>query len=253
MGHRKACPCKTVPVAAAAAVAAVAAMPGVVTGPSGARPTANIGGVGPNIEGTGGANDLYAPDVFVVNGTGHDVALELELGTTGAHDIVPAWRDGTWNVVAHPDGNLTVGTLAVPYLHYELYTASRWQTSSGWVIPRADFPGWAAGTLPRYGFSPAAVASFVRTWADVASGTGKIAVYPQTGAVVEDAEPLAVTGNTVTVRRVWFLIGPAPPAEPVTPAPVDPPAGPVDVQEWGVVFAGGGPTPTMHEWWQSAP
>ena len=255
MASAKACACKAVPAAAAAAFAAVAAMPGTVPPPPGPQLSPNIGGVGSNIEGTGGANDLYAPDVFVVNGTGHDVALSVRLPLPGTHDVVPAWDGGTWTALSRPDGSLIVAGQRVPYLHYELQTTARWQTATGWSIQRSALRSWALTVLPAYGFSPAAVAAFQRTWSSLAEGSGQLYLYPQTGITLDSTEPLTVSGAAATVRRVWFLVDTpgAGGAAPVPPVPEAPPAGPIDVQEWGLVFGPDVAVPPIHEWWEAEP
>jgi hypothetical protein len=194
-----------------------------------------LGGLGSNIE---SALDLiYAPDIYVTNATGGPVAAQLTLRTAGAGDINPPWNAGTWNVVAEPDGSLEANGARLSHLHYDLETVTSWQRQAGWRISRQKFSTWARQVLPAYGFSPAAVDGFVQTWAGLEQGSGDLDVYPQPRTLVDRLEPMQVQPPSATTRRVWFLFSPVGGAS--VPQPAQPradPAGPIDVQEWGVVF-----------------
>jgi hypothetical protein len=91
--------------------------------------------------------------------------------------------------------------------------------------------------LPMYGFSPAAVDGFIRAWAGLEQGSGDLDVYPQPRTLVDRLEPMQVQPASASSRRVWFLFSQVGGASVPQPAqPQASPAGPIDVQEWGVVF-----------------
>jgi hypothetical protein len=185
--------------------------------------------------------DLFAPDIYVDNATGRDVDVGVRLATQGTHDVRPAWSGGAgvWNATAHSDGTLTVGGAAVGQLHYQLLGPVPFQRSAGWVVPRTGFVQWARAVLPRYGFDAQAVAGFISSWAELADGGGSIDIYPQTGALLDRLEPLAVTSSAgvPSVRRVWFVISPAVTGpQPAPPQVVDLPHAAIDVEEWGILL-----------------
>jgi hypothetical protein len=181
--------------------------------------------------------EVFAPDIYVTNGTGGQVAVTLQLRTAGTFDVSPAWDMGTWNAVVEPDGSLEVDGAHLSHLHYDLETVPGWQRQSGWRISRQDFPAWARKVLPAYGFNQAAVDGFVQAWAGLAEGSGDLDVYPQPRTMVDQLEPMHVQPSTASTRRVWFLFSPAGgESTPQVAQPHADPASQVDVQEWGVVF-----------------
>jgi hypothetical protein len=173
----------------------------------------------------------------VTNATGSPAAVQLSLRTSGTFDVSPPWNAGTWNVVAEPDGSLAMDGARLSHLHYDLQTVSGWQRQTGWRISRQEFPTWARRVLPMYGFSPAAVDGFIRAWAGLEQGSGDLDVYPQPRTLVDRLEPMQVQPASASSRRVWFLFSQVGGASVPQPAqPQASPAGPIDVQEWGVVF-----------------
>jgi hypothetical protein len=123
------------------------------------------------------------------------------------------------------------------HLHYDLETVNSWQRQTGWRISRQELPAWARQVLPMYGFSPAAVDGFVQAWAGLEQGGGDLDVYPQPRTLVERLEPMQVEPASASTRRVWFLFSPVlGESVPQLARPQAAPVGPIDVQEWGVVF-----------------
>jgi len=182
--------------------------------------------------------DIYAPDVFVDNATGRTQDLEVSVGTQGTYDVRPGFTDaarGSWSVASEPAGGLVVGGVPVADLHYEMSTAARWQYARGWTVPRAGFAQWAASTLAAYGFDRTAIGSFERTWSGFALGGGDLAVYPQSGALLQSVEPMRVSPPSASVGRVWFVVEPSPGGHLVPPVIAPRQRRALDVEEWGVV------------------
>ena len=193
----------------------------------------------PNIEAL--ISDIFEPDIYIENHTGAAQSLSVHVAPDRTYDVAPAWSDGTWQVEVSTQGAITAGGRPVTALHYETRAAAPWQTSSGWRIQRSDLSAWAQATLPAYGFSPQAVAGFIRSWAFVGEGGGMIDIYPQDRAVIDRVQPMSVDMKGASIQREWFLIASADdapiPTVPTIEAKV--PAA-IEIEEWGVLFGHGG-------------
>lgn len=198
--------------------------------------------------------NVYAPDIFFVNHTGHTVALSITESGFGTYDVKPSWTGPqSWQGTVTTTGSFVLKSshTAVPYLHYEATGLALWQTTDGWVIPARQFKAWAVTTLARYGFPARAITHFVARWSSLAKGPGYLAIYPQTArATLGAIAPLKVS-SAVPTHRVWFAVKLLNPARPLPVIPL--PAishftpGYLSVWEWGVTFLGRPPTHVVQQ------
>lgn len=150
-----------------------------------------------------------SPTVFIYGEEGTRVQVQPGADLSYASPYIP--ETGSWDVVTHADGSLTVNGLERGYMYYEYTGAGFAQPPQGWVISKSGISTFVSDVVaPGLGLTEqeAARAVFELTHAasSVTADTLFVGLVPQKD--IDAALPLSVTGVS-NVSRYHFYVAAA--------------------------------------------